>query len=79
MYRSSFERLVQAARDCPLVIFLTPVLFGTFSSTIKNVIERGDLVIPQFSTCRQVVIGYGEECRRLCECLGRLMEQGRAA
>ena len=37
------------------------MLFGTFSSTMKNVIDRGGLIIRNHGTCRQIIIGYGED------------------
>lgn len=33
--------LKQKVRNCKMLIILTPVLFGSFSSVIKNAIDRG--------------------------------------
>jgi multimeric flavodoxin WrbA len=57
----SFAGIIEQALDCRVVIFLTPVLFGTFSSTMKNVIDRGGLIIKNHKSCRQIVIGYQED------------------
>ena len=57
----SVANIIQQVPDCPVVIFLTPALFGTFSSAIKNVIDRGGLIIRNQSSCRQIIVGYGED------------------
>jgi multimeric flavodoxin WrbA len=61
IFDKALARTVQYAADYPAVVFLAPVRFGTFSSTMKNVIDRGGLVIRNHRTCRQIIIGYGEE------------------
>jgi multimeric flavodoxin WrbA len=61
IFDRALARIVQQAADYPAVIFLAPVLFGTFSSTMKNVIDRGGLIIRNHRTCRQIIIGYGED------------------
>jgi len=40
---------------------MAPVRFGTFSSTMKNVIDRGGLIITDHQRCLQIVIGYAED------------------
>ena len=46
--------------DCDLVIYLAPVVFGTCNSTLKNAVDRGELL---FSNPRraQLVIGYADD------------------
>jgi multimeric flavodoxin WrbA len=56
----SFAAIAQQASECPMVVFLAPVVFGTYGSTMKNVIDRGGLIIKNHGSCRQIVIGYGE-------------------
>jgi multimeric flavodoxin WrbA len=55
------SRIAPHAADYSVVIFLAPVHFGTFSSTMKNVMDRGGLIIRNHRTCRQVIIGYAED------------------
>jgi multimeric flavodoxin WrbA len=61
VFDRALARIAQHAADCSVVIFLTPVHFGTFSSTMKNVIDRGGLIIRNHRTCRQVIVGYGAD------------------
>ena len=61
VFDRALARIVQQAADCPAVVFLAPVVFGTFSSTMKNVIDRGGLIIRNARTCRQIIIGYGKD------------------
>ena len=61
VFDRALARIVQHAADYPAVVFLAPVLFGTFSSTMKNVIDRGGLFIRSLGTCRQIIIGYAED------------------
>lgn len=61
VHQDSLERLAGAARDCPLVVFLSPARFGTCSSTIKNALDKAGHFIPHYGSCRQVVIGYGAD------------------
>jgi multimeric flavodoxin WrbA len=61
VHHASFAVIIEQASDCPVIIFLTPALFGTFSSTIKNVIDRGGLIIKNHKSCRQIIIGYGKD------------------
>ncbi len=61
VHQGAFTGIIRQAADCPVIIFLTPVLFGTFSSTVKNVIDRGGLIIGNHASCRQIIIGYGED------------------
>ena len=58
--RGFFARIIQQAPEYQVIIFLTPVIFGTYSSTIKNVVDRGGLVITHHARCRQIIIGYAE-------------------
>jgi multimeric flavodoxin WrbA len=60
-FNRSFAGISEQAPDFPVIVFLTPVRFGTFSSTIKNVIDRGGLIIRNHTSCRQIIIGYGED------------------
>jgi multimeric flavodoxin WrbA len=57
----AFADLVQKALGRRFVIFLTPAFFGTSCSTIKNVTDRGGLVLRDHKTCTQIMIGYGED------------------
>lgn len=59
--RGFFEHLIQQASEYQVIIFMAPVVFGTYSSTIKNVVDRGGLVITHHTRCRQIVIGYAED------------------
>ena len=61
VYGRSFSGITRLARGCPVVVFMAPVRFGTFSSTLKNVIDRGGLIITDNQRCLQVVIGYAED------------------
>ena len=61
IFNESFARIIQQVPEYSVIVFLTPVLFGTFSSTMKNVIDRGGLIIKNHKSCRQIVIGYGED------------------
>ena len=61
VYNECFIGLTREASECPVIVFLTPALFGTFSSTIKNVIDRGGLIIKNHRSCRQIIVGYDEE------------------
>jgi multimeric flavodoxin WrbA len=54
--RDDIDRIHRNANEYSLTIYLTPVLFGHFSSTIKNAIDRGT-----GSNNRQVFIGYGSD------------------
>jgi multimeric flavodoxin WrbA len=59
-YDRSFRGIASLARGCPVVVFMAPVRFGTFSSTMKNIIDRGGLITDN-QRCLQVVIGYAQE------------------
>ena len=59
--RGFFARLIREAPEYQVIIFLAPVVFGTYSSTIKNVVDRGGLVITHHARCRQVIIGYADD------------------
>jgi multimeric flavodoxin WrbA len=59
--RGFFARLIREAPEYQVIIFLAPVVFGSFSSTIKNVVDRGGLVITHHARCRQIIIGYAED------------------
>jgi multimeric flavodoxin WrbA len=61
VYGRSFSGITCLARGCPVVVFMAPVRFGTFSSTMKNVIDRGGLIITDHRRCLQIVIGYAED------------------
>lgn len=43
-------------KQIDLTVFVTPVVFGQFSSTVKNAVDRG-----AGSRNRQIVIGYGSD------------------
>ena len=51
--------LAEEAAQCAFVVFLCASSFGNPSSAMKNVIDRGRLVVRN-SHSRQIVIGYGE-------------------
>ncbi len=59
--QQAFALLTEKALGRRLVVFLTPALFGTSCSTIKNVLDRGGLVLREHKTCVQLLVGYGEE------------------
>jgi multimeric flavodoxin WrbA len=61
IHQQAFSGLVEKALHRRIVIFLTPARFGTFCSTIKNVVDRGGLILRDHKTCTQVMIGYGED------------------
>jgi multimeric flavodoxin WrbA len=61
IFNESFASIIQQVPEYSVIIFLTPVLFGTFSSMMKNVIDRGGLIIKNHKSCRQIIIGYGED------------------
>jgi multimeric flavodoxin WrbA len=60
-YDRSFRGIASLVRGCPLIVFMAPVRFGTFSSPVKNIIDRGGLIITDHRRCLQVVIGYAED------------------
>ena len=57
----AFRAVTEKTPGCDKVIFLSPVRFGNFSSTVKNVIDRGGLIITCHQECTQVIVGYGED------------------
>jgi multimeric flavodoxin WrbA len=57
----AFRAVTEMTPGCEKVFFLTPVRFGSFSSTVKNVIDRGGLIITCHQSCTQVIVGYGED------------------
>lgn len=63
VYRDLMTELKQKVRCCGMLIILTPVLFGCFSSIIKNTIDRG--LIGQVGLKEkypiQLLIGYGND------------------
>ena len=61
--RDIVPELKQKAGHCGMLIILTPVLFGCFSSVIKNTIDRGLLgeVGLQKEYPIQFIIGYGTD------------------
>jgi multimeric flavodoxin WrbA len=65
VYDASFtpalRRIVHRAPDCHTVVFLTPVRYGTFSSTMKDIVEKGGFVIHYRKDCKQIIIGFGED------------------
>jgi multimeric flavodoxin WrbA len=65
VYNASFTPslldIIRQAPACQSVVFLTPVRYGTFSSTMKHIIERGGFVIQYRKGCRQIIIGFGED------------------
>ena len=61
VHAAFFAAIAECSESASLVIFLTPVLFGSFSSPVKNVIDRGGLVVRNHRHCRQVIVGYGAE------------------
>jgi multimeric flavodoxin WrbA len=61
VYARPIAAIAERAAGSTIMVFLTPVLFGNFSSTIKNVIDRGGLVVPNADTCLQIILGYAED------------------
>jgi multimeric flavodoxin WrbA len=61
VFDRAISRIAGQAAVYSTVIFLVPVHFGTYSSTMKNVIDRGGLITGNNRNCRQVIIGYGED------------------
>lgn len=59
--QQAFSDLAEKTRQRRFVILLTPALFGTFCSTIKNVVDRGGLILREHKTCTRIMIGYGED------------------
>jgi multimeric flavodoxin WrbA len=60
-FTPSLLDIIHQAPACHTVVFLTPVRYGTFSSTMKNIIEKGGFVIQYRKSCRQIIIGFGED------------------
>ncbi len=60
-YGRSFSEIARQTRGAGVVVLMAPARFGTFSSTMKNVIDRGGLIITDHQRCRQIVIGYAED------------------
>jgi len=58
---AAFEGIRESSRGCPVVVFVGPVPFGTYSPAIKNLVDRGGLVVAEHRTCRQIVVGCGED------------------
>lgn len=59
----SNDKLIEISKkmlkDRCIIIYLTPVIFGQFSSTIKILIDRSGMYMEQFHS--QIMIGYGDE------------------
>ena len=61
VHQRAFESILAQSGDCDVAVFLTAVVFGTFGSAMKNLIDRGGLIIRNHRRCRQIFIGYGAE------------------
>ena len=61
VHGEALSAIAALSSDCSVVVFLTPLTFGSFSSPVKNVIDRGGAIIKGHRTCTQVVIGYGAD------------------
>lgn len=63
VYRDLMPELKQKVQFCGMLIILTPVLFGCFSSIIKNTIDRGLTGQVGFKKKYpiQLFIGYGND------------------
>ncbi len=59
--QSALEELTAMAAQKLVVIFLTPVVFGTCGAAIKCVMERGGLIVRNHAECLQLVVGYGDD------------------
>jgi multimeric flavodoxin WrbA len=60
-FAPSLLRIIDHAPDLHAVVFLAPARYGTFSSTMKNIVEKGGFVIQYRKGCRQIIIGFGED------------------
>jgi|WetSurMetagenome_2_1015567.scaffolds.fasta_scaffold07154_5 hypothetical protein len=54
--KDAVSEIKRDAKRLDLTLFVTPVVFGHFSSTVKNAVDRGT-----FSRHWDVVIGYGSD------------------
>jgi hypothetical protein len=60
VYDKAFRHIAEKAASASFVVFLASSSFGNPSSAIKNLMDRGGLIVKDSAT-RQIVIGYGEE------------------
>jgi multimeric flavodoxin WrbA len=58
--RDAIGDLTRNKLDCDLVIYLTPAQFGTCNATIKNAVDRGELMFKNKKRA-QILIGFGED------------------
>jgi multimeric flavodoxin WrbA len=61
VHHESLAGIIERASGCSAAVFLTPARFGTYSSSIKNVVDRSGFFIDNHGHCRKIVIGYAEE------------------
>ncbi len=77
--RDRFPELNSKLKECSLQVILSPVQFGTFSSTMKTLIDKG-FGINMFLGAHypQLVIGYGEDIKdEEMECFVDISEKHR--
>jgi multimeric flavodoxin WrbA len=58
--REPLAELTRDKLDCDLVMYLTPIVFGSCNSTIKNAVDRSELLFINKKRA-QIIIGYGEQ------------------
>lgn len=58
--RDAIGEMTRHKLDCDMVIYLSPVTFGTCNSTIKNAVDRSENLFKNKKRA-QIVIGYGED------------------
>jgi multimeric flavodoxin WrbA len=60
-FSPSLLGIMRQGPACRTVVFLAPAHYGSFSSTMKNIVEKGGFVIQYPEGCTQVIIGFGED------------------
>jgi hypothetical protein len=58
IFDAALRPIAAMARSCAVLVFLSSSSFGNAGSAIKNIIDRGALIVP--ATTRQILIGCAE-------------------
>jgi len=61
MYDRQYGELIANVDGTDLVIYLSPVIFGTFTAAMKNVFDRVGMTARNTGVFLQVVIGFAED------------------
>jgi multimeric flavodoxin WrbA len=61
VHQEAFAEITRQCRGAEVILYLTHPVFGTFPSALKNVIDRGGLIITNHNSCRQFIVGCGND------------------